>query len=533
MIAVLCLLWWIGTAATAQERVALPGLETGTGRISGRVLALDGGKPIAGAQVTLKPTAGVLDTRRVETDTDGRFLFVDLPPGRYTVSAMKRGLYLPAEFGQAGPGKPGRWIEAANGRTREIEILMSRAGVVTGRVFDHTGEPVPYVTVAIFRGPYAPGAQQPSDQTNDRGEYRIFGIEPGEYVLFATVLDGRRRAQVFSPGVLDISAANRLTLAPNQEISSADLTLPVVSWFSIRGTATNAAGQPLPSGSIALHRLADPETVGVASVGSIRDGSFTVSDVIPGQYELRARSGWSADSMRDTRPGDLSVSVPVTVGTADLEGVTLVLTEGATLTGRVVSSNASAPFHPERVKIEVGSGEPGRILTATPRSDGTFSVHGIESGPRRIGYNPPAGWTLKSVSIAGRDVTDAAVEFRDNTTISEVVLTFTDRNSRVVVTVDKGGEDRPSTYAIAFPEDPALMFPGSRRIQLRLVSDEPVAIDWLPPGDYLVTAVTDLSPGLLPLDVKYLEQLRPLAKRVQIAEGGTASVSVTAQPSPR
>ncbi len=533
MTAVLCLVWWTGIAAAVQDRVALPGLERGTGRISGHVLALDDGKPIAGAQVTLKPTAGALDTRRMETDIDGRFLFADLPPGSYTVSAVKRGLYLPAEFGQAGPGKPGRRIEAANGQTREIEIVMSRPGVVTGRVFDRTGEPVPYVIVAVSRWLYAPGALQTSNQTNDRGEYRIFGIEPGEYVLFATVLDGRRRAQVFYPGVFDISATNRLMIASNQEITVANLTLPVVSWFNIRGTATNAAGQPLPSGSIALHRLADPDTISIAGVGSIRDGAFTVSDVIPGQYELRARSGRTADSMRDTRPGDLSVSLPVTVENADVESVTLVLTEGTTLTGRVVSSNPSTPFRPESVKVEVGSGEPGRILTATPASDGTFSLHGIESGLRRIGYNPPTGWTLKSVSIAGRDVTDAPVEFRDDTTISDVVLTFTNRNSRVVVTVDKGGEDRPSTYAIAFPEDPALMFRGSRRIQLRLVSDEPVAIDWLPPGDYLVTAVTDLSPGLLPLDVKYLEQLRPLAKRVQVAEGGTASVSVTAQPSPR
>src|SRR5436309_4055705 len=74
--------------------------------VSGRVLELGTQAPVAGAQVVLAtqlqgPPPGPFSYRpkTTTTDADGRFVFLDIEPGRYRLNAQKAGFAAPVNGG--------------------------------------------------------------------------------------------------------------------------------------------------------------------------------------------------------------------------------------------------------------------------------------------------------------------------------------------------------------------------------------------------------------------------------------------------
>jgi hypothetical protein len=126
--------------------------------------------------------------RRVLADSDGRFVFRDLPQGTYSVSTQLSG-YLGGSFGQKRPGGSSTQIELSDGeRDGGVAIKMWKFAVVTGTVLDEAGEPIIGVQVRALRRTLSGGKrrlQQSGGQgtTDDRGIYRLSNLTPGEYVL--------------------------------------------------------------------------------------------------------------------------------------------------------------------------------------------------------------------------------------------------------------------------------------------------------------------------------------------------------------
>jgi hypothetical protein len=142
-------------------------------------------------------------SRSVVTDDQGGFLIAGLPPGRYTVKAEKPA-YLSAALGSKRPLRSGTALVLAGGaNVSGLVVKLWRGAVVAGRVTDESGRPLRGAAVRLVRdggasdpslpvysnnnfGSGPPGAPGGRETTNDRGEYRIFGLEPGEYVVMAT-----------------------------------------------------------------------------------------------------------------------------------------------------------------------------------------------------------------------------------------------------------------------------------------------------------------------------------------------------------
>ena len=101
--------------------------------------------------------------------------------------------------------------------------------------------------------------------------------------------------------------------------------------------------------------------------------------------------------------------------------------------------------------------------------DGTFTLSGVPAGPHLI---RPAGnsrgWSLKSVTVAGRDVTDTPVELRSGETLGGIAVTFTDKVNEISGTVlnDQGAPGSEYTI-LAFSTDPSFWRPQSRQIASR------------------------------------------------------------------
>jgi hypothetical protein len=194
----LLLLLWIGGAQSQQQApVAIGGvvIESATGRPLSRVsLELRPYQPPPPPGVPppppLPPTAPVSEARYPGiTNDNGQFVFRNVPPGRYTLTASRNG-YVHSDYGQRGPnGKAVPLTVAAGQPVTGIQLFITRAAAISGHVYDSKGAPFPYMQMHARRVTYTGGRRTltitGSTYTDDQGEYRIYGLPPGQYVLSA------------------------------------------------------------------------------------------------------------------------------------------------------------------------------------------------------------------------------------------------------------------------------------------------------------------------------------------------------------
>jgi hypothetical protein len=161
----------------------------GAAVISGRVLESGTNQPVRRAIVTL--TGGTLTIGRSSvTDDEGRFAIARLPDGDFTLSATRPG-FLKATFGASRQGRPGTPISIRGGASRtDISLSMTHGSALAGVIRDPSGDPAPFMRVEAIRiQHFSAGdrAEKLGDaRADDRGEFRIFGLPAGDYVLAAT-----------------------------------------------------------------------------------------------------------------------------------------------------------------------------------------------------------------------------------------------------------------------------------------------------------------------------------------------------------
>ena len=291
------------------------------GRVSGQVIEDGANTPVAGARVfvllendftsTGPPPASV-------TDRDGRYQFDALPAGRYRIAAQKAGFAPPME-----PPTMQMFEVAAGQALDDVTVSLRRGGVFTGRVLDPDGQPSAEVSVTallkrlhsndrptgmISSGPplLMPSGQS---QTNDLGEFRIFGLWPGEYLIAAnarsqfgeaTTLNSATTtvAPTFFPGTADVSTAEPVTVESGETVSDLIIRLVVVPAFQVSGMVVDDAGGPVEGATVIL--MNGPRGTGsfLSMITGPRgmsqsdaSGRFTFGDVSAGSYTLQAVGG--------------------------------------------------------------------------------------------------------------------------------------------------------------------------------------------------------------------------------------------------
>lgn len=169
---------------------------SGAGAISGEVLDVTTGRPVPGAIVELDRSDRPFQPGpRVLTDSRGRFVFVSLPPAKSYYLGARRFGYEYSRYGWAKPGGPiapelaqtlaladGQWID-------RVKILLWKLASIEGRVVDERQEPVVGTVVRAFSDAMVAGHKQlvggPMAVTDDRGSYRLAGLNPGRYIVAA------------------------------------------------------------------------------------------------------------------------------------------------------------------------------------------------------------------------------------------------------------------------------------------------------------------------------------------------------------
>ncbi len=562
---------------TTQGMPMMPGgprdFKTGTGRIRGRIVSAEIGQPVRRVQVRIMGQNIAFKT--MLTDADGRYEFTELPAGRFTISATKSG-FVSVQYGQTRPFESGKPIELAEAQVIDkADIALPRGSVVAGRIVDEFGEPIADAIVSAMRSVWSGGKRrlQPAGrvgQTNDLGQYRIFGLPPGDYYVSATfrsaetgmlmdigmVTGATTAAQTsgyaptYYPGTTSAPEAQRVRLALGQEVSGTDFALAPVRLARVSGTVVRSDGRPASGTIVTLMPRATDNMFAMMDRGGRTDanGSFNITSVSPGDYTLQVRgmsvttmSSASGDQMTFTArvggpDGDGAQeaefgSMPVTVAGDDVANVMIVTTKGGSAAGRVTFDGSAQPTSLAGIRVTAVStdNEPTIMFPALPdqtppgslQADGSFELRGL-AGTRLVRVQGlPPGWVLKSVAIDGQDVTDTGFEFKPGAAISGVDVVVTSKTTEVSGTATtSNGQPVTDFTLVLFADDPAKWtLPQTRHVTAARPDQEGrVRVRNLPAGDYYAIAVEYLAQGEWG-DPEVLERLKGRATRVTLSEG--------------
>ncbi|MEO8483752.1 MAG: carboxypeptidase regulatory-like domain-containing protein [Acidobacteriota bacterium] len=586
------LLLTTGGAAQTPRDVTGRASETppGSASISGVVIAADSGRPLRRARLTLNgllPGAGngASSTRSVVSDDQGRFTFEALTAGQFTLDAS-HDQFLSTSYGQRKAGRPGTPIDLGATQRLRLTVPMTRGGVITGSVVDDLGEPLMNARVRAMRFVLVNGFRRLRSasevRTDDRGIYRIFGLEPGEYLVsgamplsaygyqtismedvivrsstgddFVPALEGLQSdflisvpgrvnlAPTFYPGVTTAGSALRIAVEGGTERSGVDIRILPIRTGTIEGIVSGAPGANVPVQVLLQNTDASAEQTAQSTTAS-PTGQFTLPGVLPGSYIVYAQTLPSPQAMppnggeamvafgdvRRTSFVRMHGRTPVTVDGEDPATIVITLAPGRQIaghvtfalpqrTGRGPATTISIVPLPQNPQLPAFNTSPQVDVDA----DGNFTLPGIRPGRYVLRASGPG--TLKSVLLNGLDTLDSGLEVTEDTDVSGVELTLTDRVSTLSGTI-VNGDGRPATdnTIVVAPTNANLWRNGSRRIlTTRPATDGRYAMRGLPPGEYYLAAVTDIEAGEQ-FDPEFLRALVGAAVTVTIMDGANTT----------
>jgi beta-lactamase regulating signal transducer with metallopeptidase domain len=377
-------------------------------------------------------------------DANGRFTIRDVAPGQYTLEADQQGFFdIPGRQASAN-------VEA--GKSASVSVPLLEGATITGRIKNAAGRMMTNANVTAYQITYLNGKiipQARSSQTaDDRGEYRMFWLPPGDYLVLAdppapflsnqgnaSVIAGPRGGvpppvpmttpqftRTFFPQALTTTDARILTVKSGDQLSGMDITLQKGTTYKItgdihaapytgtapppgrgRGANANANGpQGIPIYLGLEYR--DPTVVDmrstnlggtVPSAGSAlltqsADGlraTFEVRDVLPGEYYLVPRVTQAVP----TGLGNFGINrIPVDIRDKDVTDLSIELVPSVAVNG-ILTIDGHAPGN-VTVRVAIGAvGNPSPTYqgisarAVIPKADdGTFTIANIPQTRYRV-----------------------------------------------------------------------------------------------------------------------------------------------------
>ena len=597
----------------------------GNATLSGVVTAADTGRPIRGAMININALIGTLPSggplignpigalgrgravaspafaavsRQAVTDASGRFSIERLPAASYNIN-VNRQQFLSTSYGARKPGGVGTPVALADGQALSINIALLRGGSITGTVYGEDGDIQSLTQVSAWRIVMNNGLkrvqQQAGAQTDERGNYRLFGLQPGDYFVSATpFLNDRQNLErvqaeadainsaiasgavhppagpglpatvaipfqqqvfvqqgpppgylpTFSPNVDVPSKATAVHITGGDEHSNVDIQLHLVEASQIMGTVAT----PVDDGvGVQISLVPEESSFDVGTLPSTRadqDGKFTMRNVSPGKYVVFAQTvaqpqrgavpfapGPGGRGMVPVQPPQLTAAqhlwaqAPVEVAGQSTINVSLSLKPGRSISGSVVFDYKTVPM-PDisqlRLNVSLAAApslQPiqfGPQPTAVVGADGRFTLTGVIAGKYSVRGN---FGVMRSSMVNGEDTLDFPLNFTAESDVTGVVITMTDAITQLSGHVtDPTGKPALDYTIILASTDERFWTPASRRVLMaRTDSTGAYTMRNMPPGTYLIGAVTDLEPGGQ-YDPELLRSLRGSSRAVTVSE---------------
>jgi 5-hydroxyisourate hydrolase-like protein (transthyretin family) len=506
------------------------------------------------------------------TESDGKFTLKDLTPGQYRLTVSRNG-YSQQSYGQRTPNSSGKIINLASGDAmKNVVFRMIPAATVTGRVRDSLGEPVPGVAVSLMKIQQEENRTAllslDSAETDDRGEYRLFWIEPGRYYLKVSRADQffpRRKVitdptmlSTYYPGVLDAARATAIEVQPGSELAAMDIVLPKYTAHWIRGRVVDAAtGKPPKSvslsvsprqqgGTTAITDLSDRDAVGADY--NPATGTFAIRNVVPGSYWLSANSNLgfdapiSAQTLAEARTGaDLmemvwsggaTAQIPIEMTAADLNDVVVTLSLGVSIPVRLRVEGPDFATIKDMDKIRVELAPVAESMNAYRQStrlssEGVARVDNVPAGEYRLRVSVPksADLYVKEILYGRTNALNEPVQITDQP--SGLAVLLSDKGGRIEgVLTDALGQPVGGEQVVLVPD------PTKREIRTATTDrDGRFVFRGLPPGGYKAFSWEVMPENVYDDGVRSKDDA--LGKLLQIQESSKVSLELKIIPETR
>ena len=429
----------------------------------------------------------------------------------------------------------------------------SSTGVIAGHVTDESGQPLIGARLqAVGRlkkwaGPYYELPTGRPDESDDRGEFRLHSLPPGQYVVAVSVDDKRplpeqggtttRFVRTYNPGTTSLADAQLIAVQARQE-QRVTIRVAPMRFMSVSGIATTSSGAPAAHFNVSLH--GGPATMSytgaragftIATVASTRvaqNGSFSLSLVPAGSYVLAVSNGGT----REGQPFEIA-ETPLEVKDESVTGITVVTARGATVSGQLEWAGKGPVPWPSNAATfgRIRATAVGRVsdfasLDSEVQADGSFRFTNLYGLRRVVSLGLPITWAIKSVE-GPKDLFDGPnLSIKTGRDVTGLKVVVTNRTGMLWATViDENNMPFDSGSVLLMPRDAtdldALGW-GFRGIQKNYGNNGVwyYTMDALLPGSYLAVAI-DVEPYRLTGDTELMERARRAAIPVEVNEGNT------------
>ena len=521
--------------ATAQLR--------GKVEISGQVVDASSGQPLKKAWINARSSErGARNAITTVTDAEGHFDLKNLEPGRYQLVAQRNG-YVRQSYGEKAQGEAGTPITVAAGQKfTDIVFRLVQGGVISGRIVDEDGEPLVRANVLALEFRYMAGKRKlipvGSASSDDRGEYRIFGIRPGQVYVRASFtgnggffdsgeeVESGAQAQssyapMFYPNVRNASQAASISLHGGDELH-ADFTLLPERAYSISGRVTG--GMPGASGRGTWLTLSPrgQTNMGFPNFG-FQNNSFTDSDnkftfrhVLPGSYYLTAQQNEEGKTA--------SGKIAIDVGEGNVQGVVVALAPRTEISGHIAfDSGVAGKVSGIRVSLVLDEGQNfmGGI-SAQVKDDGTFRIEAAPEEHYRLSVYGTGPDTYVRSALAGReDVLEKGLTGGSSPSLEIVIA----QGGQVSGTVKKADGNADAGVSVVLVPEHRLA--GLSDEDRTAVTDQNgnYKVTGIRPGRYRVYAFEQMEPGAYQ-DEEWLKRYEADGKSVEISGTGQETLDL-------
>jgi carboxypeptidase family protein len=434
------------------------------------------------------------------SDAAGKFTIPNLERGKYLLRASRTG-FVTLEYGARATRRSGTVLDLdPTHSVKELELRLTPQGVVTGRILDVDGEPLANVQVQFLRSRYVNGRKgfaiaMPAS-TNDIGEYRLAGLAPGRYYIYAEYsgplppgsAPREEYVPVYYPGSTDVAGAAPLEVAAGSQVRAADLMVQKARTVTVKGRVAvdlpGAEGVPTVRFSSHVgHDISGASSFRVPAAQVNRSGEFVIRSLTPGSYTVLA----SAAKSGVWYTGQTTVNV-----TGNLEGVVVTVNDGVTLAGRIrVEGEEARDLSGVTIQLRRGGPAIDSVLLGWKSRiapDGAFRFEHFDTG--RYGMlitGLPDGFYVKSMRTGDTDVLYSGIDLT-SAAAGPVDVLVSPKAGTVAVTVQ--GEPGPGSTVVLVPQEKErVVIPGYYQDAL---ADQYGRFTFksVPPGEY-----TRCTPG--------------------------------------
>ena len=496
--------------------LSVSGQDSQTGTITGRVVN-ENGQPLAHARVTLQAIGSLQHTAGTVADHEGKFQFSGLEARSYRLFAWLSAYTSDLDDAWSRSYRVGD----------SVSLVLTKGGVITGRVTTQAGEPV--VGVRVYARPisntessrlFRPFSPYPLERTtDDRGVYRIYGLATGTYVVWAGGSGGMnpRLVDAFDSDIPTYSPASTRDTASEISVRAGTETTNIdITYRGERGRIVSGSAkrwQIGETGGFGINLTAVGKSKVDSSLFTAQEQDskgFTFRGVEDGDYDITALS------MVPSGEAGI-VSKRIKVRGADVTGVELVTQPLASVSGRVVLEESKAPecagkqrplftetlvsASPDESQVTNLNSQYSWLLAApvTPDAQGNVLLKNIVPG--RYLFVPEFSakyWYLQSITLT------PAAGTKNTAGVTDATRTWTtlksgDRVSGLTITLAQGaaslhgklvlkeGESQPEgAFVYLVPAEREKGFDVLRYFTAAINVDGKIALSNIAPGRYWV-----------------------------------------------